>query len=113
MRLLVHSAGQVVQVCSEGQRVLRGPEMDRPAVLTADRDSSGLALAVDRSESPAVTAAGQQNGNDKVNGRWQLNLTTGHLCRQTVSSVDTYSTVSIFLCKKLLQRQSYKVIFQA
>ena len=50
MRLLVHSARQVVQVCSEGQRVLRGADMDRLAVLTVDGDSAGLAVAVDRSE---------------------------------------------------------------
>ncbi|XP_043246650.1 probable imidazolonepropionase [Amphibalanus amphitrite] len=47
MRLLVHSARQVVQVCDQGQRSLRGADMDRLAVLTAETDSAGLAVAVD------------------------------------------------------------------
>ena len=48
MRLLVHSARQVVQVCAHGERALRGADMDRLAVTTADADSAGLAVAVDR-----------------------------------------------------------------
>ncbi|XP_037090879.1 probable imidazolonepropionase [Pollicipes pollicipes] len=45
MRLLLHSARQVVQVCSDGQLALRGAEMGRLAVL--DRPDGGLAVAVD------------------------------------------------------------------
>jgi len=45
MRLLVHSAREVVQVCNNGQLALRGAEMDQPVVLT--NQDEGLAVAVD------------------------------------------------------------------
>ena len=88
MRLLVHSARQVVQVCVEGQRVLRGADMDRPVIVTADPDCHGLAVAVDRSVSPprppvmyrVNTVGRQQVGNS---GRRQVD-NVGRDCRRSI-----------------------------
>lgn len=47
MRLLVHSAKQVVQVTSENEKVLKGPEMRNLKVLNA-KPGDGLSIIVSR-----------------------------------------------------------------
>lgn len=47
MRLLVHSAKQVVQVTSENERILKGPEMRNLKVLNA-KPGDGLSIVVNR-----------------------------------------------------------------
>lgn len=47
MRLLVHSAKQVVQVTSEGERVLKGSEMKTLKILNS-KPGDGLSIVVNR-----------------------------------------------------------------
>ena len=71
-RLRVRNAAQIVTVCSRGERVLRGSEMGKVAILEG---GGGVGLAVDASGKIAAVGPDSEIDAALQGGRGKLNAT--------------------------------------